>query len=105
MNTKNYGSLTDALTDLKKRGYDSDFETQANCLYCGDLDLRLDPEDFKVDEIYRFNGEACAANKASLYAITAMTGVKGIVVEDNDGEACKIVTHSQTFQNKLNIII
>lgn len=92
MNTKNYGSLTDALNDLKIRGYDS--ETQANCLYCCDLDLRLDSEDFKVDEIYDFNGEDCAANKASFYAITAKTGVKGIVLENNDGDTCKIVTHS-----------
>ena len=32
---KKYKSLTDALYDLEKRGYDADFMTQAVCLYCG----------------------------------------------------------------------
>ena len=38
---KNYESPADALDDLRKRGYEADFETQSFCLYCNDLDLRL----------------------------------------------------------------
>ena len=48
---KNYESLVAALDDLRKRGYAADFATDTICLYCGDLDLRLDPEDFHVDEV------------------------------------------------------
>ena len=36
---KNYESLVDALYDLRKRGYEADFEPQSNCLYCSNLDL------------------------------------------------------------------
>ena len=50
---KNYESLADALADLRKRGYEADFETQSPCLYCSDLDLRLIEEEFHVDEVYR----------------------------------------------------
>ena len=61
---KNYNCLVDALDDLKKRGYKADFATETNCLYCGDLDIRLHPEDFKVDEVYRFKDGSTPGDNA-----------------------------------------
>lgn len=78
---KNYETLSDALDDLRKRGYDSDFETQSFCLYCSDLDMRLDPEDFHVDEIYRFEEEFNSENSTVIYAISASSGVKGTLID------------------------
>jgi hypothetical protein len=78
---KNYESLVDALNDLKKSGYESDFGIQTICLYCGDLDLRLDPEDFHVDEFYRFEGESNPDDNVVLYAISSSSGVKGTLVD------------------------
>ncbi len=78
---KNYESLVDALDDLRKRGYEADFATQTVCLYCGDLDIRLDPEDFHVDEVYRFEGDSNPDDSAALYAISSSTGVKGTLVD------------------------
>lgn len=78
---KSYESITHALDDLRKRGYEADFETQTICLYCGDLDIRLDPEDFHVDEIYRFEGDSNQVDNAIIYAISSSTGVKGIIVD------------------------
>lgn len=78
---KNYESLVDALDDLKKRGYEADFATEATCLYCGDLDLRLNPEEFKVDEVYRFEGNSNPDDNTVLYAISSSTGVKGTLVD------------------------
>jgi hypothetical protein len=81
---KNYTSVGDALDDLRKRGYDADFETQSFCLYCGDLDLRLnegESGEFNVDEVYRFEGDSSAGNNAAVYAISSAAGVKGIIVE------------------------
>jgi hypothetical protein len=76
---KNYESLTDALSDLKERGYEADFATTPDCLYCGDLDIRLNPEAFKVDEVYRFEGNA--DENSILYALTSDAGVKGTLVD------------------------
>ena len=45
---KNFESLADALDDLRKRGYQADFEPQSDCLYCNNLDLRLYEEDFTL---------------------------------------------------------
>jgi hypothetical protein len=78
---KNYDTLAEALNDLKKRGYDADFEMQSNCLYCSDLDLRLYEEEFNVDEVYRFEGDSNPGDSAVVYALTSPTGVKGIIMD------------------------
>jgi hypothetical protein len=77
-----YRSPADALSDLRKRGYEADFnfEELPYGLYCGDLDMRLDPEDYHVDEIYRFGVEEQTTGCAVVYAITSAQGIKGIVV-------------------------
>jgi hypothetical protein len=77
---KNYESLPNALDDLRKRGYEADFSIDTFGLYCGDLDLRLDPEDFHVDEIYRFEGNISPDDSAVLYAISSSAGMRGTSV-------------------------
>jgi len=78
---KQYESLVDALDDLKKRGYEADFATDTVCLYCGDLDIRLYPEEFTVDEVYRFEGDSNPDDNSVVYAISSSTGVKGTLVD------------------------
>ena len=79
---ENYQTLADALDDLRKRGYDADFEMHSNCLYCSLLDLRLYEEEFHVDEVYRFEGKANQGDQTVLYALTTPTGVKGTIVDE-----------------------
>jgi hypothetical protein len=81
INMKKFKSLGDALIDLRKRGYKTDFSVETFCLYCGDLDMRLNPEEFKVDEEYRFGGDAADEEDTVLVAITSSSGVKGILVD------------------------
>jgi hypothetical protein len=76
-----YESLTDALKDLRKRGYEEDFEVQSNCLYCDNLDLRLYEEEFHMDEVHRFEGSSNPDDNAAVYALTSPTGVKGLIVD------------------------
>ena len=82
---KNYESLGDALSDLKKKGYEDDFATESFCLYCSDLDMRLDPEDIHVDEIDRVEGNSNTRDSTTVYAISTSAGVKGTLVVDADG--------------------
>ncbi len=72
---KNYESLADALADLKSRGYDADFATTSDCLYCSDVDIRLNPEEFTVDESYHFQLGSNSNKACVLFAITSHTGV------------------------------
>ena len=78
---KNYESLADALDDLRKRGYEADLEPQSNCLYCSNLDLRLNEEEFHIDEVYRCEGDSNPDDNAVVYALTSPTGVKGTIVD------------------------
>lgn len=80
---KNYDSLTNALADLKSRGYDAEFEAHPFCLYCGSIDMRLNPEQFSVDETYKFEGNFGSACNTLLYAISSTNGVKGTLVDSN----------------------
>jgi hypothetical protein len=82
---KNYDSPGDALSDLKNRGYNTDLATEHFCLYCGDLDMRLDPEEFHVDEVYRVKDNSSPDDGSVVYAISSPLGVKGTLI-DGDSE-------------------
>jgi hypothetical protein len=81
---KNYESLSTALDDLRKRGYENNFATDTFCLYCGDQDIRLDPEEFHIDEVYRFGSQPNPENSFIIYAITSLSGVKGTLVATDE---------------------
>ncbi len=78
---KTFETLTDALEDLKKRGYANDFNLQPDAIECGELDLKLRPEDFHVDEIYRFEGMNDPDDSTILFAVNSTAGVKGVIVD------------------------
>ena len=82
---ENYISPDEALSDLKKKGYDADFgfETEPFCLYCGDLDMRLNPEAYHVDQSLRFDDPSNPNNGETVYAISTSTGVRGVLVDNS----------------------
>jgi len=88
---KNYESLADALDDLRKRGYDADFETYSFGLYCDDLDLRLIEEEFHIDEVYRFEEGGHPDDNAVVYAISSVTGIKGTIVDGSGASPGNII--------------
>lgn len=81
-------SLSDALSELRGKGYEADFSTESFCLYCSDLDMRLNPEAFHIDEAFRFEGDSGPGDDARLYAISSPLGVKGVLV-DTDGTGAR----------------
>jgi len=85
---ENNASPDDALSDLRKRGYEADlnFETDPFCLYCGDLDMRLNPAAYKVDESFRIDDPSQPNEIETVYAISIITGVKGILVDAHDAD-------------------
>jgi hypothetical protein len=77
---ENYDSLMDALTGLKKRGYTEDFNLEKNGLHCPGLDIRLKPEEFTIDEYFRFEGASDPDENSIVYAISSNRGIKGVLV-------------------------
>ena len=78
---KNYDTLSEAINDLQQKGYTYDFNLKPECLGCASLKIEIQPEDFKVDEIYRFEGMSSTDDNSVLYAISSNNGIKGLLVD------------------------
>ncbi len=76
-----YDTLTDALADLKRRGFTTDFNIEFDAIKCSDTGRTLSPAEFEITEHYRFEGETDPGDESVLYAITAKDGsMKGVLV-------------------------
>ncbi len=48
---------------------------------CPSIKLEIHPEDFEVDETYRFEGMSSTDDNSVLYAISSKNGLKGLLVD------------------------
>lgn len=82
-NKFSYDTLSEAVNDLQKRGYTKDFliPDGDECIYCQDNSLELSPDEFLIDEIYRFEGMSDPADESIVFAISSVKHeVKGLVI-------------------------
>ena len=78
---ESYDTLTEGLQQLRLQGYTADFHLRPDCLYCAAHDLKLPPEGFQVDKLFRFEGNSDPADQAILYAITAIgLDIRGVLI-------------------------
>lgn len=78
-----YDTLSEAVNDLARRGYTTDFlmHEEKDCLYCTNNSLELSPEDFTIDEVYRFEGMTDPADESIVFAISSVKyDIKGLVI-------------------------
>jgi len=83
MKQKSYDTVSEAMNDLKKLGYTTDFSLLAHhdCLVCKKSSLELSPDDFEIDQMHRFEGDSDPGDEMVVYAISSNKHeVKGIVV-------------------------
>ena len=78
---KNYDTLSEAINDLQANSYTYDFNLTPKCLECASLKIEIKPEDFKVDETFRFEGMSSTDDNSILYAISSKNGIKGLLVD------------------------
>ena len=81
---RNYETVSEAVNDLVKRGYSADLSIHAEkeCLICVKTSVCLVPEEFKIDEVYRFEGSTDPADEAVVFAISAPEyNIKGVVID------------------------
>jgi hypothetical protein len=78
---KIFETLTEAMADLRVRGYKEDFNLRSDWIECQPLNLQLKPTEFHVDEVYRFEGMNNPDDSSILLAIQSSTGVKGLLVD------------------------
>jgi len=75
-----YDTMSEAVNDLKKRGYTLDFNLEEDKLVCNKTPLALQPDEFEITEVYRFEGNTDPADEAVVYAIESRHGQKGVLV-------------------------
>jgi hypothetical protein len=78
---KSYDTMLEALNDLRERGYTDDFNLKPDFLECHARDLQVHPENFKVDEMYRFEGMSNPDDNSIVFAISSESGIKGVLVD------------------------
>lgn len=83
MRHKSYDTVTEAMTELKEIGYTNDFSIsrEDECLICNLTSMVLSPDDFDIDDFYRFEGGSDPRNQMIIYAISSkINDLKGILV-------------------------
>jgi len=79
MNT--FDTLSEAIENLKKRGYNNDFNLHPEWIEYPSMNLKFKLTEFHVDEIYRFEGITNPDDNCILFAIQSSNGVKGVLVD------------------------
>ncbi len=107
MTRNSYDTVTEAMADLKKLGYTTDFSliAEEECIICHETKTQLSPEEFKIDAFYRFEGISDPGDEMVVYAISSIKStLKGIVVNAfgiySDNATSKIVKKLNTHPNQ-----
>lgn len=98
---RSFDTVTEALADLKERGFTTDFNLAFDKIKCAVTNACLLPGDFEISEFYRFEGETNPADEDIVYAINSKDGkIKGVLVSAFGVYADNV---SSELLNKLSI--
>ncbi|HEX8378382.1 MAG TPA: phosphoribosylpyrophosphate synthetase [Pedobacter sp.] len=76
---ENYQTVVEALNGLKARGFTLDFNLANGALHNTTANIELQPEDFSITEIHRFEGMSDPADNTIVYGIESdKYNVKGV---------------------------
>lgn len=81
MMNKSYNTLSEAINESQKKGYDIDFNLAENLLESKELKQKWRPEELTVVKFYRFEGESNPADNSILYLIETKDGKRGTLVD------------------------
>lgn len=73
-----YASSSVAIDNLRKEGFNVDFNLEENCIICGSD--KYDVEDFEIVQVYRYEGDSNPSDESTVYGIQSKDGTKGILV-------------------------
>ena len=94
----NYDTVSEAVNDLIKRGYTTDFTilSEKDGLHCAKTTKTLSPDEFEIDETHRFEGMTDPGDEMIVYAISSKNhDIKGVIVNAygmyTDADSSKVV--------------
>jgi len=75
MLTTSYATVTEAIADMKKRGFNVDFNLKLT------MNSRYVTKNLQIIEVHRFEGETSSDDEAVVYGIETREGDRGILVD------------------------
>ena len=77
---ENYDTVVAALNGLKAKGYTLDFNIAFDKITCVQNDTCLNPSEFEIMEVYRFEGDSNPEDEDVVYAVQSKDGnIKGVI--------------------------
>jgi hypothetical protein len=106
MNT--YDNLVEATNDLMKRGYIANLSLEGDTIDDKDQNIHMAPDDFEIDEFYRFEGPSNPDDMSIVYAVSSdKYNLKGVLVNaygtyaNNSLSAIEAKLHYRQIDSKL----
>lgn len=97
-----YGTVSQAISQLRKKGFSVDFNLKENCLVCNSDKFK--EEDFEITDVFYYEGESDPGDEATVYGIKSKSGIKGILVTgdeiDTDPMSNAIIQKLLVHRNK-----
>ena len=77
---ENYDNVVAALNGLKAKGYNLDFNIAFDTIKCEQHNICLNPNEFQITEMYRFEGYTNPSDEDIVYAVQSKDGsIKGTI--------------------------
>lgn len=77
---ESYDTVVAALNGLKARGYTVNFNIAFDKLACSDNNICLNPDEFEIVEMHRFEGNSNPADEDVVYAVESKSrDIKGVI--------------------------
>ncbi len=73
-----YATVTEAIQQLKDKGYTLEFNLEQDKLVAGENEYPV--EAFEIVDLYRYEGPSDPADEATVYALSSKDGLKGVLV-------------------------
>lgn len=80
MHIRTYDTVSVATTELYKKGYVANFVLDGDRMQETETRKHYTPQDMKVLEFYRFEGESDPADNSIVFAVECKDGTRGVVV-------------------------
>ncbi len=75
-----YETVVAALNGLKARGYNLNFNIAFDTIRCEEKNICLNPNEFEIVEVYRFEGNSNPDDEDVVYAVESKDGtIKGVI--------------------------
>ncbi len=79
---KAYDNVVVAINDLRREGFNEDFNLKTHCLECVSNGFQVLADEFEVDGVFRFDGDTNPADESILYAISSEKyNLKGLLID------------------------